>query len=87
MALDADLILVGGGLANGLLALRLQPQLASPARIGHALQRLLSEGEFRRRAAQLGAQVRQAGGAVRAAELIEAALGTDGQRLEVASGA
>jgi len=69
------------------VGMRLQPQLASPARIGHALQRLLSEGEFRRRAAQLGAQVRQAGGAVRAAELIEAALGTDGQRLEVASGA
>jgi len=69
------------------VGLRLQPQLASPARIGHALQRLLNEGEFRQRAAQLGAEVREAGGAVRAAELIEAALGTDGQRLEVASGA
>ena len=69
------------------VGLRLQPLLASPARISHALQRLLNEGEFRQRAAQLGAEVREAGGAVRAAELIEAALGTDGQRAEVASGA
>jgi zeaxanthin glucosyltransferase len=69
------------------VGLRLQPQLASPARIGHALQRLLSEGEFRQRAAQLGKEVRQAGGVVRAADLIEAALGTDGQRLEVVRGA
>jgi len=69
------------------VGLRLQPRLASPARICHALQRLLIEGEFRRRAAQLGKEVRQAGGVARAAELIEAALGTDGQRPEVASGA
>jgi len=69
------------------VGLRLQSQLASPARIGHALQRLLNEGEFRQRAVRLGAEVREAGGAVRAAELIEAALGTDGLRAEVASGA
>lgn len=69
------------------VGLRLQSQLASPARIGHALQRLLNEGEFRQRAVRLGAEVREAGGAVRAAELIEAALRTDGQRAEVASGA
>jgi zeaxanthin glucosyltransferase len=69
------------------VGLRVSPRLASPARISRALQRLLNEGEFRQRAAQLGAEVCGAGGAVRAAELIEAALGTDGQRLEVASGA
>jgi zeaxanthin glucosyltransferase len=67
--------------------LRLQPRLASPTRISRALEQLLSDPAFRRRAAQLGAEVRQAGGVVRAADLIEAALGTDGQRLEVVRGA
>ena len=53
------------------VGLRLLPALASP-RVSPALRRLLDEASFRR-AAALGEEVRQAGGAARAAELIESA--------------
>lgn len=69
------------------VGLRLYPRLASPARIGQALQRLLGEAGFRERTAQLGAEVRLAGGAARAADLIEAALGCDQHLPEVSGGA
>ena len=69
------------------VGLRLQPWLASPARIRRALVRLLSDSVYRQRAAQLGAEVRQAGGVGRAVELMEAALGADRQLAEVTSGA
>ena len=69
------------------VGLRLLPALASPARIAHALRRLLDEAAFRQRAAALGEEVRQAGGAARAAELIESALGCVRPRSEVADDA
>jgi len=69
------------------VGLRLLPALASPARIAHALRRLLDEASFRQRAAALGEEVRQAGGAARAAELIESALGCVRPRSEVADDA
>lgn len=57
------------------VGLRLNHRLASPARIAAALDGLLSEPRFRERSMQLGEEVRSSGGAVRAVELIEAALG------------
>lgn len=69
------------------VGLRLYPRLASPTRIRRALEQLLSDPAFRQRAAKLGAEVREAGGAVRAADLIDAALATAGLRSEVADGA
>ncbi|RRV17501.1 glycosyltransferase [Pseudomonas saudiphocaensis] len=57
------------------VGLRLNHRLASPARIAAALDGLLSETRFRERSMQLGEEVRSSGGAVRAVELIEAALG------------
>ena len=64
------------------VGLRLNHRLASARQIGHALDRLLGEPAFRTRAVQLGGEVRCAGGAARAAELIEAALA--GRMAEVA---
>lgn len=56
------------------VGLRMNHRLASPGRIGNALKRLLREPAFGRRAARLGEEVRCAGGAERAAVLIEAAI-------------
>ena len=57
------------------VGLKLDPRLASRGRIVQALRRLLGEPDFARRARGLGEEVRTAGGAPRAAQLIEQALG------------
>lgn len=54
--------------------LRQLPALASRGRLRRALQRLLDEPAFARRAAALGQEVAAAGGAERAADLVEAVL-------------
>ena len=59
------------------VGLRLNHWLASPRRIAAALEALLSETTFRARAMQLGDELRRAGGAARAVELIEAAITTE----------
>lgn len=56
------------------VGVRLNHHLASPRRIASALEPLLSEASFRQRASQLGEELRRAGGAARAVELIEAAI-------------
>lgn len=59
------------------VGLKLDPRLASRRRIVVALRRLLREPGFSQRAGSLGSEVRAAGGAPRAAELIEAALAVE----------
>lgn len=59
------------------VGLKLDPRLASRARIAQALRRLLHEPGFAQRAKALGAEVRDAGGAARAARLIEQVLGIE----------
>ena len=56
------------------MGLKLDPRLASRRRIVQGLRRLLGEPGFAERARKLGDEVRTAGGAPRAAQLIEAAL-------------
>lgn len=56
------------------VGLKLDPRLASRRRIVQALRRLLREPGFAQRARCLGEEVRAAGGAPRAAQLIEQAL-------------
>ena len=63
------------------VGLRLDHRLAGPRRIAAALESLLSETGFRQRAVRLGDEVRQAGGAARGADLIEAAVA--GKKSEV----
>lgn len=59
------------------VGLRLDPRLASRGRIVQALRRLLDEASFARRAGGLGEELRAAGGAPRAARLVERALGIE----------
>ena len=59
------------------VGLKLNPRLASRRRIVQALRRLLREPGFAQRARELGDEVRAAGGAPRAAQLIEQALWTE----------
>ena len=56
------------------VGLKLDPRLASRRRIVQGLRRLLREPGFAQRAKNLGEEVRTAGGAPRAAQLIEAVL-------------
>lgn len=56
------------------VGLKLNPRLASRRRIVQALRRLLLEPSFTQRARRLGEEIRAAGGAPRAAQLIEQAL-------------
>ena len=56
------------------VGLKLDPRLASRRRIVQGLRRLLREPGFAQRTRMLGDEVRAAGGALRAAQLIEAAL-------------
>ncbi|WP_157267358.1 glycosyltransferase [Azohydromonas aeria] len=60
----ARLVRAGAGLS-------LSPRLATAGAIRRRLRRLLSDGSFRRHAARAGAEVAAAGGAPRAADLIE----------------
>ncbi|MGA6098207.1 glycosyltransferase [Stutzerimonas marianensis] len=57
------------------VGLKLDPRLASRRRIAAAMRRLLHDPGFAQRARSLGAEVRGAGGAARAATLIEQSLG------------
>jgi MGT family glycosyltransferase len=50
----------------------LNRRAVSPERIRQMAQRLLSEETFRRQAGRLGAALREAGGATRAADVLEA---------------
>lgn len=56
------------------VGVRVQPAFATPAALRRALRRLLDDPAYFRRARELGNDVRAAGGVVRAADLIEAAL-------------
>ncbi|MFL9814267.1 glycosyltransferase family 1 protein [Stutzerimonas sp. VN223-3] len=67
------------------VGLRLDRRWASRRRIVQALRRLLREPSFGQRAQTLGAEVRAGGGAPRAAQLIEEALGIDQPRTERAN--
>ncbi|MEL7557437.1 glycosyltransferase [Stutzerimonas chloritidismutans] len=64
------------------VGLKLDPRLASRRRIVQRLRRLLREPGFAQRARVLGDEVRAAGGAVRAAQLIEAALDAEALGLQ-----
>ncbi|TYP63694.1 glycosyltransferase [Stutzerimonas stutzeri] len=64
------------------VGLKLDPRLASRRRIVQGLRRLLREPGFAERATELGAEVRTAGGAPRAAQLIEAALDAEAPALQ-----
>jgi len=57
------------------VGLRASPRFATVAALSRKLRRLLDEPGFRQRMAPLAEQIRQAGGAPRAADVIEAALG------------
>ncbi|MGF6274076.1 zeaxanthin glucosyltransferase [Massilia sp. UYP11] len=57
------------------VGLRASPRFATSAELSRKLRRLLDEPGFRQRMEPLAEQIRQAGGAPRAADLIEAALG------------
>ncbi len=57
------------------VGLRASPRFASVGELSRKLRRLLDEPQFRERMAPLADQIRQAGGAPRAADVIEAALG------------
>jgi zeaxanthin glucosyltransferase len=59
------------------VGLKLDPRLASRRRIVQALRRLLRDPGFAQRSRNLGEEVRAAGGAPRAAQLIEQALRID----------
>ncbi|MCQ4315522.1 glycosyltransferase [Stutzerimonas zhaodongensis] len=59
------------------VGLKLDPRLASRRRIAKALRQLLSEPCYAQRARSLGEDVRAAGGAPRAARLIERSLGIE----------
>jgi len=64
------------------VGLKLDPRLASRRRIVQGLRRLLREPGFAERARELGDEVRTAGGAPRAAQLIEAALDAEAPALQ-----
>tara|TARA_Y100001949_G_scaffold15109_1_gene10949 strand:+ start:5055 stop:6344 length:1290 start_codon:yes stop_codon:yes gene_type:complete len=64
------------------VGLKLDPRLASRRRIVQGLRRLIREPGFAERATELGAEVRTAGGAPRAAQLIEAALDAEAPALQ-----
>ena len=64
------------------VGLKLDPRLASRRRIVQGLRRLLREPGFAERAKKLGDEVRTAGGAPRAAQLIEAALDAEAPALQ-----
>lgn len=64
------------------VGLKLDPRLASRRRIVQRLRRLLREPGFAQRARVLGDEVHAAGGAVRAAQLIEAALDAEALGLQ-----
>jgi len=64
------------------VGLKLDPRLASRRRIVQGLRRLLREPDFAQRARLLGDEVRAAGGAPRAAQLIEAVLGVESPALQ-----
>jgi len=64
------------------VGLKLDPRLASRRRIVQGLRRLLREPGFAERATEQGAEVRTAGGAPRAAQLIEAALDAEAPALQ-----
>jgi zeaxanthin glucosyltransferase len=53
------------------VGLRVSPRLATAARIRAGLERLMVDPSYRQRAAVLGAEIRVAGGAVLAADIIE----------------
>lgn len=57
------------------VGLRASPRFATVAELSRKLRRLLDERGFRQRMEPLADQIRQAGGAPRAADVIEAALG------------
>lgn len=62
--------------------LKLDPRLASRRRIVQGLRRLLREPGFAQRARSLGDDLRSAGGAPRAARLIERSLGIESLALQ-----
>lgn len=68
---------VASRVAHAEVGVKLDPRLASRRRIVHALRRLLRESEYSQRARRLGEEVRAAGGAARAAELIEKTLAVE----------
>jgi zeaxanthin glucosyltransferase len=53
------------------VGLRLSPRFATTRRIADALRKLADDDRFRRKAAEIGKEVREAGGAERAASVIE----------------
>lgn len=53
------------------VGLRLSSRFATARRIRHALRRLTEDDAFRQRASEVGREVREAGGALRAANVIE----------------
>jgi len=63
------------------VGLRASPQFASVGDIARKLRRLLDEPQFIERMAPLADQIRQAGGAARAAIIIETAIGLAPERL------
>lgn len=67
---------VAARVVHGGVGLKLDPRLASRRRIVQGLRRLLRDPSFAQRAKALGDEVRAAGGAPLAAQLIEAALAT-----------
>lgn len=66
------------------VGLKLDPRLASRRRIGQALRKLLSDPGYAQRTRALGEDVRAAGGAPRAARLIERSLGIESPDLQEA---
>ncbi|RNF28532.1 Zeaxanthin glucosyltransferase [Massilia aurea] len=67
------------------VGLRASPRFATVAELSRKLRRLLDEPGFRQRMEPLAEQIRQAGGAPRAADVIEAALGLVPESRRVAS--
>lgn len=63
------------------VGLRASPRFASVGELSRKLRRLLDEPQFVQNMAPLADQIRQAGGAPRAAGIIEAALGLQSERL------
>lgn len=66
------------------VGLKLDPRLASCRRIAKALRQLLRDPGYARRSRSLGEDVREAGGAPRAARLIERSLGIESPVLQEA---
>lgn len=60
------------------VGLRAYPGFVSVATLARKLRRLLDEPQFKQRMAPLAEQIRHAGGAARAADIIEATLGVSG---------